>query len=147
MIFSQPKLLYVCSIPYLLCVDLIGVIVSRQGDRPIDCRAQGSTFSQAWELLRGLKGWHKPADAACERRRFLLWPCLDKGKNFSVSLVRLFFLISQGARQADWSQLFHKSPISQTQLWSRNHWLIFSPGVNGYKASITDLDTELYLLS
>lgn len=70
-----------------------------------------------------------------------------QGKNFSVSLVRLFFLISQGARQADWSQLFYKSPIRQTQLWSRNHWLILSPGVNGYKASITDLDTELYLLS
>lgn len=32
MILSQPKLVCVCSVSYLLCVDLIGVIVSRQGD-------------------------------------------------------------------------------------------------------------------
>lgn len=39
---------------------------------------------------------------------------------------------------------FIKPPIPQIQLLSGKHWLIFSPGINGWQAS-TDPDAELYL--
>lgn len=153
MIFSQPSVVYICSIRYL----------------PIKWWLNGCNCSRArsiWPSIAKPRGppsvgpgnccWLSKADTNQQRQEevsAMALPGLGI-KVFSVVLaIRCLSLISQGVRQTDFRQLFYKSCVAQTQLCCRSHWLIDTQlnthylDTNGCQASVTDVDMELYFLS
>lgn len=153
MIFSQPSVVYICSIRYL----------------PIKWWLNECNRSRArniWPSIAKPRGppsvghgnccWVSRADTNQQRQEevsAMALPRLGK-KVFSVVLaIMCFSLISQGVRRADFRQLFYNSSVAQTQLCCRSPWPIDARlnmhylDTNGCQASVTDADTELYFLS